>query len=715
MIESGTDPTKPLSSLAPSRPVDRLADQARERSRALQTEQVRLLFDSAPAALAATIVCVVMLTAVEWTASPRLPLLAWLVVMAIVTSLRYLLVMAFRHAPPEEQTNPRWKARFLIGAGIAGLAWGSTMFLVLPESSIPHQMFLVFMLGGITAGAVSTLSARLDAFLCFALPTIVPVVAYFLTSGDTLTTAMAAMIVIFAVAMTYVAARVNSTLVHSLTLRLQITDLLERIQSQRERIERTEQARASSDRRYQFFVDQASDIIYRTDQAGRFTFINTVAARVLQYSEAEILGRHFSDLIRLDWRRTVSRFYDRQFVRRVPTTYFEFPAVTKDGREIWIGQNVQVLMGDGTVTGFQAVARDITDRKLTEARLKSTTQKLETLIQTSPLAIMSLDTTGNTVVRWNRAAEEMFGWRKEEVLGRPLPNVPPDMADHSAALWQQAVRDGYLRGVELKRRRKDGALIDIALWVTVVKDAEGRIVDTFGILEDITERKRAEAALQQSQTRLQRALHEREQLARNLHDNIIQSIYAIGFTLEDCQRLSREAPEEADQKLDEIIGELNRIIREVRGYLVASPEETELLSADELLTSLQRLGRFMENTNEMRFAIMLDAAAAERLTAGQRAQFLYVAQEAMSNSLRHSSASAARVSLDRTPGGVRLEIRDDGVGFALPQIRNGIGGLKNIRLRARKIGATLDITSRPMGGTVISMEVPGAHGTHVDA
>lgn len=699
--------TESPAPLALSLPVNRSEFSDHDRYSVLRAEQVRLLYASAPAALTATLVCVTTLAAVEWTASPRLPLLAWLAYMTTLTSLRYLLVRRFRRASPEQQAGPVWRTLFLAGAVLAGLGWGSTMFLLLPEFSIPHQVFLVFMLGGITAGAVATLSARLDAFLCFTLPTIAPVIAYFLSSGNALTNAMAAMIIFFSLVMIYVAARVNSAIASSLSLTLQNTDLLERIQSQRERLEQTEQARASTDRRYQFLVDEASDIIYRTDRTGHFTFINAVAVRVLQYSEAEILGRHFIDFIRQDFRMAVRRFYELQFARKIPTTYFEFPAVTKEGREIWIGQNVQVLTEHERVTGFQAVARDITDRKLTEARLKSTTQKLETLIENSPLAIMSLDTAGNNIVRWNRAAEEMFGWRKEEVLGHPFPTVPPDMADDSAALWRQAVRDGYLRGVERKRQRKDGTLIDIALWVTVVKDAEGRIVDTFGIVEDITERKRAEGALQQSQDRLKRALHEREQLARNLHDNIIQSIYAIGFTLEDCQRMAREAPEEADQKLDEIIGELNRIIREVRGYLVTPSEETELLSSEELLASLQRLGRFMENTNEMRFAIMLDPAAADRLTAGQRAQFLYVAQEAMSNSLRHSGASTARVSLGRTPQGIRLEIRDDGVGFALPRIRNGSGGLKNIRMRARKIGASLDITSRPMEGTVISMEVLG--------
>jgi signal transduction histidine kinase len=268
------------------------------------------------------------------------------------------------------------------------------------------------------------------------------------------------------------------------------------------------------------------------------------------------------------------------------------------------------------------------------------------------------------------------------------------------------VWEGFLRGIELQRLRKDGTLIDIALWITVLKDADGRVTDTFGIVEDITDRKRVEEALHLSERALRRALREREQLARNLHDNIIQSIYAIGFTLEECQRLAQEVPADANRKLDQVIAALNRVIREVRGYIVAPVEESETLSSDELMASLQRLGGLMENANSMRFSLTLDPAAAGTLTADQRAQLLYVAQEAMSNSLRHSGAATARVSLACTTSGVRLEILDDGVGFALPRMRNGNGGLKNIRLRARKIGANLDITSQPMGGTVISMEIP---------
>lgn len=333
---------------------------------------------------------------------------------------------------------------------------------------------------------------------------------------------------------------------------------------------------------------------------------------------------------------TVIHPEDHALVSRL--AHGKFRQVRKDGSTLWVKETLRAARDSDGRPVVLLVCEDITERKRAEERLRAATQKLELLIQTSPLAIMSLDTTGDTVVRWNRAAEEMFGWHAEEVLGRPFPSIPPNLEEESNALWERAVREGCLRGVELRRRRKDGTLIDVALWVTIVKDAHGRIMDTFGIVEDITERKRAQAALQDSQDRLQRALREREQLARNLHDNIIQSISAIGFALEECQELLNGASADAHRKLSQVIAELNRIIREVRGYLATPVEESDTLSADELMASLRHMGRLMESADGMRFSLTIDPAAARLLTAGQRAQFLYLAQEAMSNSLRHSRA-----------------------------------------------------------------------------
>jgi PAS domain S-box-containing protein len=138
-----------------------------------------------------------------------------------------------------------------------------------------------------------------------------------------------------------------------------------------------EAAVRESEQRYRHLVDHAHDIIYSADAEGRFTYCNPTAIRLLQYPPEEFLGRRYLDLIRPDYRQAAERFYGRQFVRRTPSTYFEMPVLAKDGSEMWIGQNVQIILEHGRFEGFHAVARDITERKQAEAELQKAKEMAE--------------------------------------------------------------------------------------------------------------------------------------------------------------------------------------------------------------------------------------------------------------------------------------------------------------------------------------------------
>ena len=131
-----------------------------------------------------------------------------------------------------------------------------------------------------------------------------------------------------------------------------------------------EEAMRESEQRYRHIVDLAHDIIYSTDAEGRFTFCNPTAVRLLKYSSEDLIGRRYLDLVRPDYRQAAERFYGRQFVRQTPSTYFELPVLAQDGSELWIGQNVQLIIENGRLDGFHAVARDVTERKRAEAELQ---------------------------------------------------------------------------------------------------------------------------------------------------------------------------------------------------------------------------------------------------------------------------------------------------------------------------------------------------------
>jgi PAS domain S-box-containing protein len=266
---------------------------------------------------------------------------------------------------------------------------------------------------------------------------------------------------------------------------------------------RTDEALRDSQERYRLLVTKASDIIYRTDASGRFTFVNPVAMRIMKYTEPELLGRRFIELIHPDHQPAAERFYGRQFIRKQPSTYYEFLALAKDGSEVWIGQNVQVLLEEGTVVGFQAVARDITDRKRAEeARLESE-ERLRSIVQSTGDAIILMDTRGQ-VAFWNSGAEKIFGYTAEQMLEQPVTRIIP-----------QRFREAHQRGVErvaaagrltlqadmfeLIGLRKDGTEFplefSLAAWT-----AKSTLFIT-GIIRDISDRRQAESALRDSEER----------------------------------------------------------------------------------------------------------------------------------------------------------------------------------------------------------------------
>jgi PAS domain S-box-containing protein len=266
---------------------------------------------------------------------------------------------------------------------------------------------------------------------------------------------------------------------------------------------RTEEALRNTQEQYRLLVTKANDIIYRTDPMGWFTFVNPVAMRIMKYTEQELLGRRFVELIHPDYRDAAERFYGRQFVRRRPSTYYEFLALAKDGTEIWIGQNVQILQEEGKVIGFQAVARDITERKhAEEARLESE-ERLRSIVQSTDNAIIVMDTEGQAIF-WNRGAEKCFGYAAEEMVGQPVTRIIPERfrEAHQRGIQRVAAAGRLTVQVsmfELIGLRKDGTEFplefSLAAWT-----AQSKLFIT-AIIHDITQRKLAEAALRESETR----------------------------------------------------------------------------------------------------------------------------------------------------------------------------------------------------------------------
>ena len=142
---------------------------------------------------------------------------------------------------------------------------------------------------------------------------------------------------------------------------------------------RAEKALRMSEERYRDLVESANDMVLRTDKKGCLTYANVSTIRVSGYEEEEIIGKHYLSLFRSDMQDEAANFFRDQIARGIKNTYSEYPVVRKDGSEVWLGQNTQLIFENGKVVGFQAVSRDITERRWLEEELKKSEGKYREL------------------------------------------------------------------------------------------------------------------------------------------------------------------------------------------------------------------------------------------------------------------------------------------------------------------------------------------------
>lgn len=261
---------------------------------------------------------------------------------------------------------------------------------------------------------------------------------------------------------------------------------------------------SETEQRYRDLVNNAHDIIYLTDFKGLFTLANPVALRVTGYSEQEIIGRHFGQLIHPDYREKVEEFYQTQFTENVSNTYYEFPILTKQGNLVWLGQNVQLIREAGRIVGFQSICRNITKRKKTEEQLQASENRFRLLAEAAPfgLSVMGGD---RKFYYLNPKFTEIFGYTVEDIPDKDtwFLKAYPDASDRSkvTATWQSDTVENVLPGEVIPRvfvvRCKDGKDKVIKFRAVVMED--GWQILTY---EDITIQSLAEEALKEKEQML---------------------------------------------------------------------------------------------------------------------------------------------------------------------------------------------------------------------
>jgi two-component system sensor histidine kinase DevS len=200
-------------------------------------------------------------------------------------------------------------------------------------------------------------------------------------------------------------------------------------------------------------------------------------------------------------------------------------------------------------------------------------------------------------------------------------------------------------------------------------------------------------------------LEERERIGMDLHDGIIQSIYAVGLALDYARMEVESSPHKAIGKLEQAIEGLNSTIRDIRTYIMdLRPRQ---FRGENLKDSLQRLVDETRANTHLEITLTGPEDGDLILPTVIATALFHICQEALANVAKHAQAHQASIHLWATPGRVLLEISDDGMGFDLPRMHMALGhGLANMVTRARKVGGDIEINSEPCKGTKILAWAP---------
>ena len=463
----------------------------------------------------------------------------------------------------------------------------------------------------------------------------------------------------------------------------------------------------------QYAVDHAADQIFVIGPDGYFLDVNESACLRLGFTKQELLTRSVMDIepgCSLNaWRDFWAAFKEAKQIR-LETLYR-----SKTGEIYPVEVTANYLLHDGQAFNY-AIVRDITERKKAEAALRASELRYRDLAHFQQAVMHNiaeglyvLDAQGR-IAYTNPAAESLLGWSGEDLVGRSM---------HETAHYQHA--DGTMFPVEecpiyqmlhagssSKEHedlfiRKDGTFFNaIVSCAPLMTDgqADGLVL----LCRDITARKRADELLR-------KAGAERVRISQDLHDGILQSLYAVGLGLEACKPLLVSDPRQTAAMFDRAVIQLNRVMSEVRQFITGL--EGDPLSGQELEFALRDLVTSLSHALRRRVRLSVDAKAAQAVSHPQALHVMYVAKEAISNAVSHGRAKDVTVTLKLLKHGVRLAIRDSGAGFNPNRVGGGGHGLANMAARARKLGGRFSVVSKPKAGTRIVFDFPPGNATHI--
>ncbi|HZR46180.1 MAG TPA: PAS domain S-box protein [Candidatus Manganitrophaceae bacterium] len=469
-----------------------------------------------------------------------------------------------------------------------------------------------------------------------------------------------------------------------------------------------EAALRESEERFRDVFDRAPIGITLIAPDGRWLRVNRVFCRMLGYSEQELSAITFQSVIHPDDFEINSQD-SSPLLAMEGDSFVEKRFFHKDGHLIWANVSATVIRSvEGTAPYLLVQVQDITERKRSEERIRFQASLLDQVRS----AVITIDLE-QKVLFWNKFAETLCQWKKEEALGRNVLEliVPDENREAAEEILASLKKSGQWEG-EFVIRRKDGSSFPAYFHNASITGKNGEVIGFVGVMTDITERKQAEKELEDYNQRLQhlsrRLLeaqeNERRRIAGELHDEIGQSLTAVKIRLQSAQR----HPDLVLAKLEECVQIADQAMKEVRNLSLNlhPPQLDELGLIAALRWHLDRQGQAAN--------LILHFSAhplPARLRPDLEIACFRIAQEALTNVIRYAQAHRVSVKLRQRGNHLHLIIKDDGQGFdpkiAQDRAMRGTSlGMVGMQERAQLAGGRVEWRSSPGRGTQVDAVFP---------
>lgn len=451
---------------------------------AVQAAQLRQLFSMSNVSLITSTLLAVILAYLQREVIAFSVVLPWLSLVGLVAFLRALLVKAYQGSRPDDDTATHvWLVRFRLGVIAVGTVWGSAGFLMFPPNDPPYQMFLVFMLAGLSAGGVVAFSPDLISAITFSMTSLLPIVTRLFIAGDSLSLAMSMAGMLYLSFMVISLVHINRSITENIVLRLEAVA--------REEIMRT------NEERYRLLLKHSPVGIFHYDTNLVITYCNERFADILHNSVDGIVG---SDM----------KIFNNQSILSASKNALEGETVFYEGQYcptagdagIWIDMTCAPSRDEtGKIVGGIVVVRDITERKQVEYELKASEAKFRSVIDISPIPMALTDERLN-IIFLNPAFVQTFGYSIEDIptlADWSLKAYPdPDYrhwAEAACPLRQKQAEQGQsdLAPLEEAIRCKDNSIKTVLVSAATIYRNLTSVY--LLILYDITERKQIEGKL----------------------------------------------------------------------------------------------------------------------------------------------------------------------------------------------------------------------------